>query len=142
MLFAACATLYTSCTEDEDPSIIGTWKFTGAIFNPAVTIDSMQVTDAFSMFFPDACDQDDYIMFQENGVQINDEGALLCNISQPQRDTASYSFSGGTLMMFEEDGDTTGTITNITITETSLTGKWAIEFGEGTTNIDVTLTRQ
>jgi len=142
LLFAACATLYTSCSEDEDPSIIGSWKFTGAVFNPAITMDSTEITDAYSLFFPQACDRDDYFILQENGVQINDAGATLCNVGETQRDTSAYNYSGTTLTMLSADGDTNGIITNVSITKTNLTGKFSAEFGGAARNIDVTLTRQ
>jgi hypothetical protein len=143
LLFAGCAFVVTSCTEeDEDPSIIGSWVFTDAVFNPAVMIDSVMVTDAYSMFFPTACSQDDIVIFQDGGVQISDQGALKCDSTAAQQETSSYSYTGSTLYMITADGDTSGNMTNVVITSTTITGSTLVDVGSGDVNVDFTLTRQ
>ncbi len=143
LLFAGCAFVVTSCTEeDEDPSIIGSWVFTDAVFNPAVMIDSVMVTDAYSMFFPTACSQDDIVIFQDGGVQVNDQGALKCDSTAAQQETSSYSYTGSTLYMISADGDTTSYMTDIVISASTITGSTLVDVGSGDVNVDFTLTRQ
>jgi hypothetical protein len=143
LLFAGCAFVVTSCTEeDEDPSIIGSWVFTDAVFNPAVMIDSVMVTDAYSMFFPTACSQDDIVIFQDGGVQVNDQGSLKCDSTAAQQETSSYSYTGSTLYMISADGDTTSYMTDIVISASTITGSTLVDVGSGDVNVDFTLTRQ
>jgi len=143
LLFAGCAFLVTSCTEeDEEASIIGSWIVTDAVFNPAIMMDSVMVTDAFSLFFPQACDQDDIIILQDGGVQIMDQGVLLCDSTAMQQETSTYSYTGTTLYLMETSGDTTATITNVAITASSMTGSFTVEMNGESANVDVTLTRQ
>jgi hypothetical protein len=143
LLFAGCAFVVTRCTEeDEEASIIGSWIVTDAVFNPAIMMDSVMVTDAFSLFFPQACDQDDIIILQDGGVQIMDQGALLCDSTAMQQETSTYSYTGTTLYLMETSGDTTATITNVAITASSMTGSFAVEMNGESANVDVTLTRQ
>lgn len=144
LLFAGCAFVVSSCTEeDEDPSIIGSWVFTDAVFNPAVMIDSVMVTDAYNLFFSDACDQDNLIIIQDGGIQISDQGVLLCDSTALQQVTGSYTYEGSTFIAIETStGDTTFVITNVAITSTTMTGSISTEFNDESTNVDVTLTRQ
>lgn len=141
LLFAAGILLITSCkTEDDEDGIAGTWKVTAATFNPAVDFGAGPVTDAYPLMFANACDQDDLIIFQDNGVQIDDEGTTKCNSADPQQTTGTYSYSGTTLTIYNSD---TITITNVNLTSSTLTGSFTIDFGGGNTgNVDVSLDRQ
>ncbi len=141
LLVAGGMILITSCNNnDEEVGIIGTWKVTGAVFNPAYDPGSGPTTDAYSLMFAQSCAQDDFIIFQDNGTVINDEGAVKCDSASAQQTTDNYTFSGTTLSIFSND---TITITNVAIQATTLTGSMAADFGSGTpVNIDMTLTRQ
>jgi hypothetical protein len=143
LLFVSCSVIVASCSsEDEDFSIIGSWVATGGVFSPAVMIDSVAVTDAFNLFWPDACDQDDIIILQEAGVMIMDQGALMCDSTDMQQETASYAFIGSTLYLMESSGDTTAVITNVAITAATMTGSMAVNMGGTAANVNLTMTRQ
>ena len=141
LLISGGMILITSCNNNEDDAegIVGTWKVTGAVFNPAYDPGSGLTTDAYSLMFDDACDQDDLIIFQDNGTVISDEGALKCDSLNPQQTTDNYTLSGTTLSLF---GNDTTTLTNVSIGSSTMSGTLSIDFGGGPANIDMPLTRQ
>ncbi len=134
--------LITACNKADDPaSIIGSWKVTGAVFNPAYDPGSGLATDAYSLMFSQACSQDDLIIFQDNCTVINDEGALKCDSLSPQQSTDNYTLSGTNLTLISTT-DTT-TLTNVSIGTSTMSGTLSINFGGvAPANVDMTLTRQ
>jgi len=134
------------CDKDEDEaSLIGSWKVTGAIFNPPVdtngTTSGGTVTDAYGMLFTQDCDKDNLFIFQDGGVYLGDEGALKCDPLSAQQDTGAYTFAG-TVITIIEGGDTTK-FNNAAVTKTTLTGTVTFDFGGGTNaNVDFTMSRQ
>lgn len=141
LLVAGSMILITACNNNnEDPTIIGTWRVTGAVFNPAFDPGTGPTTDAYSLMFGQPCSQDDLIIFQDNGTVISDEGALKCDSASAQQTTDNYTLSGTTLTIFNND---TTILTNIAIQASTITGSLSADFGSGTpVNIDMTLTRQ
>ena len=142
LLIAGSMILITSCNNNEDDAegIVGTWKVTGAVFNPAYDPGSGLTTDAYSLMFGQPCSQDDLIIFQDNGTVISDEGALKCDSTSAQQTSDNYTLSGTTLTIFNND---TTILTNIAIQASTITGSLSADFGSGTpVNIDMTLTRQ
>ncbi len=142
LLVAGGMVLITACNKKDDPaSILGTWKVTGAVFNPAFNPGTGLTTDAYSLMFAQPCSQDDLVIFQDNGTLINDEGALKCDSLSPQQSTDNYTFSGTTLSIISTT-DTTNLI-NVSITSSTLSGTIINIFGSSTpANVDMTLTRQ
>lgn len=143
LLIAGSMILITSCNNNEDDAegIVGTWKVTGAVFNPAYDPGSGLTTDAYSLMFSEACSQDDLIIFQDNGSVISDEGALKCDSLSPQQSTDNYTLSGTNLTIISTT-DTT-TLTNVSIGTSTMSGTLSINFGGvAPANVDMTLTRQ
>lgn len=145
MLLLGGVFFMTSCGDDEDElGLIGSWKVTGAIFNPAIdtngTTSGGLVTDAYGMLFSQPCDQDDLFIFQDGGVSINDEGATKCDPLSPQQTTGTYTQSGSVITIIE-GGDTT-VFNNANVSNTTLTGTVTFDFGAGEANVDFTMTRQ
>jgi hypothetical protein len=141
LLISGGMILINACNKnDEEAGIIGTWKVTGALFNPAVDLGAGLTTDAYSLIYAQSCSQDDFIIFQDNGVTISDEGALKCDSTSAQQTTDNYTLSGTTLTIF---GNDTTSLTNVSINSSTMSGSLNIDFGTGTpVNIDMTLTRQ
>lgn len=133
----------TSCGEDEDEiTLIGSWKVTGATFNPPIDTNGSTsggtVTDAYPLMFPQTCDQDNLFIFEEGAVFKDDEGAVKCDTSSAQYEQGTYTQSGSTITIVTGD---TILLTNSAITKTTLTGTVTVDFGVSAT-IDFTMTRQ
>ncbi len=134
-----------SCGDDEDElGLIGTWKVTGAIFNPPVDTNGATsggtITDAYSILFALPCDQDNVFMFEDGGVFKDDEGATKCNSADPQYEQGTYTQSGSSITVYTND---TIVFNNTIITNSTLTGTVTFDFGGGTlANVDFTMTRQ
>ena len=142
LLIAGSMILITSCNNNEDDAegIVGTWKITGAVFNPAYDPGSGLTTDAYSLMFGQACSQDDLLIFQDNGTVISDEGALKCDSTSAQQTSDNYTLSGTTLIIL---GNDTTSLTSVSINSSTMSGSLSIDFGGVTpANIDMTLTRQ
>lgn len=132
----------TSCGEDEDEiTLIGTWKVTSAVFNPAVDVnnDSILDTDAYSFLFSQPCNQDDVFVFEEGGVFKNDEGATKCDPTDPQFEQGTYTQAGATVTVYTQD---TIVFNNTVISKSNFTGTVTFDFGGGKANVNFVMERQ
>jgi hypothetical protein len=138
--------LMSSCKDDDETlGLIGSWNITAAVFNPPLDTNGTdpggEVTDAYSLFFQQPCDQDDLFIFEEGGVYKNDEGPTKCDTSDPQFTPGTYTHVGSTITLIE--GTDTTVFNNATITNSTLTGTAAVNVGGGTVaTIDFTMDRQ
>lgn len=145
LLLLGVTLFMAGCKDDkEELGLVGSWKVTDAVFNPAVdtngTTSGGLVTDAYSMLFEDPCDQDNLFIFQDGGVSIQDEGATKCDSLAAQQDTGSYTYSGSNVTLIA--GNDTTLFFNVAVSDTRFTGTVTFDFGLGDANVDFTMTRQ
>lgn len=141
ILIASGLVLLTSCKKEDAEAVLkGTWKVSGAVFNPAFDPGTGATTDAYSLFFSEPCSQDNLMIFQDGGVYIDDEGATKCDSTDAQQVTGSYTHTGTTIVIYSTND--TITLTNVNITKTNLTASSSFSFGSQNANVDFTLSRQ
>lgn len=89
------ALLLGACSKDNnatnaDKLMGGQWRLTA--LTTSFTYNGNETTvDAYAQLAN--CDKDDFFVFQSGGVFISDEGATLCNPSDPQQETGTWSFT-------------------------------------------------
>jgi hypothetical protein len=96
MLMGGLVTV-SSCKKDDDDPATKTQTLSGKKFfiksmpvDPPVDVLGNLVDD-FITWMPD-CSKDDFIIFNENGTFVNDEGATKCEPTDPQTENGTWVF--------------------------------------------------
>ena len=117
--FLAIATVFTSCSKDDDEKTktelltASKWKMTAATVSPAM----MGITDFFPLM--EACDKDNTIKFNTDKTVVSDEGATKCDAGNPQQETDTWAFSSDESKLISKGEEMT--IKNLTESELKLT---------------------
>ena len=106
----ASFTLFASCKKDKkDTTPTTTSTKTGYLTKGAwkITAEKYKMNgsgwiDIFSMLDP--CDLDNTTTFFPNFTVINDEGAIKCNMTDPQSTTSPWAFGTGETSLILQDG--------------------------------------
>lgn len=84
------------CKKDEETKTdlltSGQWRVTALTLTPGIDLDGDGDLDPdwYSLF--EACDKDDYYVFNANGTYESNEGATKCDPDDPQTDSGTWSF--------------------------------------------------
>ena len=109
-------------------TIVGIWRVTQATFNPPIdTGAGPNVTDAYHLLYPRACDQDDLFIFEAGSIFKDDEGAVKCDSLAPQYEQGTYTQTGSTITVIS--GTDTSVFNNTTISNTTFTGTVTVDVG-------------
>jgi len=107
-LFAAALILFfiPACKKDKAQSktellTSGSWKITAAVSDDDG--NGSYETDDFAFFPP--CFKDNFLSFSINGQVVQDEGLTKCDVTDPQTETSTWSFSNNE-MNITIDADT------------------------------------
>lgn len=154
LLLAGSVYLY-SCKEksNDDPNstktkrellLAGNWQLTSGLIQPPITIEIfgqvVTISDIREYLGGEACNLDDFILFNGDGSITNDAGATKCDPSDPQQE------SGGTWALLENDsklrivdGADTTLLTLTELTATSMKGTSTMEVDNDTTIVTHTV---
>lgn len=89
LVLGACSKDSKNAT-NSDKLTDGQWRLTA--LTTSFTYNGVESTiDAYTQLAD--CDKDNFFVFQSGGIFISDEGATLCNPSDPQQETGTWSFT-------------------------------------------------
>ena len=144
LLVFCCALFFTACSDDDDsPSkedmlMNKRWQIVAAS-----TAVPFLGTIAIYNRIP-ACQKDNYLEFQANGVLLINEGATKCAAASPQQVPGTWSLKGDVLTL-QGAGATLGLTTDkleIKLTDlssTSLTGEFSLDYNGIPATVKVTM---
>lgn len=89
VVFCVLSFSITSCKKDDAKPraelLIGTWKLTSDLYNPAYDADQNGTTETEAYPLYTTCSKDDYVLFDSGGKGAFDQGPTMCPNRPDQR---------------------------------------------------------
>jgi hypothetical protein len=146
LLFLCAALAFTACKKDDDPSkkemlTNKNWVMTAATVDPSfVLITGGSTNNLYNQL--EACAKDDITRLNADGKATFDEGALKCNVADPQTTNGTWALSLDEKTLSITDPASTPSTTSITILSLSsskMMGTYQMEIGPVTYTVTATL---
>ena len=145
VLLFASSVIGTSCNKDDDDPIAPQtttsllsaheWILTNVTLG--FPLNAINAWDSMP-----ACDKDDFYKFDLNSTGYHDQGAMMCDTSDPQRDTYAWMWEDNetTIEIPADPADSSSTATifkNVVVTATTMTAKtdWEVQGITATANL-------